>query len=70
MHHSEAESTLFVQRKVEAVDKFTFKSLSLKEWLNIDNLKVTVRNIELHQSLDQYSGSTSGLWQIEGSDFT
>jgi inositol 1,4,5-triphosphate receptor type 1 len=62
LHHSEAESVLSVQRKVQAVDKYTFTSIDLKQWLDIQNLHVTVFSSAGSDNSESYQGSTSGLW--------
>jgi hypothetical protein len=62
LHHSEAEATLAVQKKLNAVDKYTFKSIDLSHWLSLSNLEVAVLGSHGNEGADHYNGSTNGLW--------
>lgn len=54
LHHSEAESVLAVQKKMLAVDKYTFTSVDLTKWLDIDNSEVTVSSSVGSSNQDSY----------------
>lgn len=69
LHHSEAEAALSVKRRQEAVDKKSYKSIELTKWLSITNLQVSITYAD-GDSSEGYSGTSDGLWQIEGSDFS
>lgn len=42
LYHSEAEATLSVLKKKEAVDKVSFTFYHLSDWLSIENLHVAI----------------------------
>ena len=52
------------------VDRTNFADSDIMYWLSKENLRVTVHSNEGLENAHNYSGGTSGLWQIEGSQFS